>query len=200
MPTELNDEKPPQWLNFASSRQSAVVSFGRSPRVFEGACEGEPYEPLKRQPGRQRHDPVRPVPSQAEHQPGHGPPGEESLPMCRGRYPHLGTFDKCGCKPIAIVVGRPAPGSRRPCPRSPCRPPGRASCRPMSPTCGNTLSHLLIRTIALECGYRSASLSERIYSGPDRAGILIYIAVPDAECTLGGLVSAGRARAAIQDH
>ena len=33
----------------------------------------------------------------------------------------------------------------------------------------HTLSHLLIRTIALECGYSSASLSERIYSGPDRA-------------------------------
>ncbi len=52
-----------------------------------------------------------------------------------------------------------------------------------------TFSHLLIRTIALECGYNSASLSERIYSGPDRAGILIYTAVPDAAGTLGGLVS-----------
>ncbi|HEX6497678.1 MAG TPA: DUF1998 domain-containing protein [Micromonosporaceae bacterium] len=56
----------------------------------------------------------------------------------------------------------------------------------------HTLSHLLIRTIALECGYSSASLSERIYTttGDDkRAGILIYTAVPDAEGTLGGLVS-----------
>ncbi len=53
----------------------------------------------------------------------------------------------------------------------------------------HTLSHLLIRAIALECGYSSASLSERIYFGPDRAGILIYTAVPDAEGTLGGLVS-----------
>jgi hypothetical protein len=53
----------------------------------------------------------------------------------------------------------------------------------------HTLSHLLIRTIALECGYSSASLSERIYSGEERAGILIYTAVPDAEGTLGGLVS-----------
>ena len=53
----------------------------------------------------------------------------------------------------------------------------------------HTLSHLLIRAIALECGYSSASLSERIYSSPDRAGILIYTAVPDAEGTLGGLVS-----------
>ncbi|WP_214318607.1 DUF1998 domain-containing protein [Nonomuraea sediminis] len=56
----------------------------------------------------------------------------------------------------------------------------------------HTLSHLLIRTIALECGYNSASLSERIYAGDEqdpRSGILIYTAVPDAEGTLGGLVS-----------
>ncbi len=52
--------------------------------------------------------------------------------------------------------------------------------------------HLLIRTIALDCGYSSASLSERIYAGTEddpRTGILIYTAVPDAEGTLGGLVS-----------
>ncbi|MFC5828475.1 DrmB family protein [Nonomuraea insulae] len=56
----------------------------------------------------------------------------------------------------------------------------------------HTLSHLLIRTIALECGYSAASLSERIYAGSHddpRTGILIYTAVPDAEGTLGGLVS-----------
>ncbi|GAA2746291.1 DUF1998 domain-containing protein [Kitasatospora cinereorecta] len=56
----------------------------------------------------------------------------------------------------------------------------------------HTLSHLLIRTIALECGYSSASLAERIYAGGNddpRAGILIYTAVPDAEGTLGGLVA-----------
>ncbi|MQA06820.1 MAG: DUF1998 domain-containing protein [Streptosporangiales bacterium] len=56
----------------------------------------------------------------------------------------------------------------------------------------HTLSHLLIRTIALECGYNSASLSERIYAGDEedpRGGILIYTAVPDAEGTLGGLVA-----------
>ncbi|SOE10628.1 protein of unknown function [Streptomyces sp. 2323.1] len=56
----------------------------------------------------------------------------------------------------------------------------------------HTLSHLLIRAISLECGYSSASLSERIYAGRDgdrRTGILIYTAVPDAEGTLGGLVA-----------
>ncbi|GAA2511202.1 DUF1998 domain-containing protein [Streptomyces thermolineatus] len=56
----------------------------------------------------------------------------------------------------------------------------------------HTLSHLLIRTIALECGYNSASLAERIYAGDDsdpRTGILVYTAVPDSEGTLGGLVT-----------
>ncbi|SFD73245.1 DUF1998 domain-containing protein [Streptomyces aidingensis] len=56
----------------------------------------------------------------------------------------------------------------------------------------HTLSHLLIRTIAMECGYNAASLAERIYAGDDgerRTGILIYTAVPDAEGTLGGLLS-----------
>ena len=31
--------------------------------------------------------------------------GEESLPVCRGRHPHLGTFGPCDVKPLAIVVG-----------------------------------------------------------------------------------------------
>ncbi|MFD0375591.1 DrmB family protein [Streptomyces sp. NPDC127112] len=56
----------------------------------------------------------------------------------------------------------------------------------------HSLSHLLIRAISLECGYSSASLGERIYAGDDEnphTGILIYTAVPDAEGTLGGLVS-----------
>lgn len=56
----------------------------------------------------------------------------------------------------------------------------------------HTLSHLLIRTIALDCGYSAASISERIYAGTEddpRSGILIYTAVPDAEGSLGGLVS-----------
>ncbi|MFI0355150.1 DrmB family protein [Actinomadura sp. 9N407] len=66
----------------------------------------------------------------------------------------------------------------------------------------HTLSHLLIRTISLECGYSSASLSERIYSGtendPNRSGILIYTAVPDAEGTLGGLVSLAEPERLVQ--
>ncbi len=59
----------------------------------------------------------------------------------------------------------------------------------------HSLSHLLIRQMALECGYSSASLAERIYcdleeEGP-AAGILIYTAASDSEGTLGGLVSLG---------
>lgn len=60
----------------------------------------------------------------------------------------------------------------------------------------HTLSHLMIRTIALECGYSSASLGERVYAGTPEdpwGGILIYTAVPDAEGTLGGLVSLAEA-------
>ena len=56
----------------------------------------------------------------------------------------------------------------------------------------HTLSHMLIRRIALECGYGSASLAERIYTGTEdepQAGILLYTAAPDSEGTLGGLVA-----------
>jgi MrfA Zn-binding domain len=60
----------------------------------------------------------------------------------------------------------------------------------------HTLSHLVIRQLALECGYSSASLRERIYStqpgSSPMAGILIYTATPDAEGSLGGLVDQGR--------
>lgn len=58
----------------------------------------------------------------------------------------------------------------------------------------HTASHLLMRELALECGYGSASISERIYSSSDSiamAGILLYTAAPDSEGTLGGLVSLG---------
>jgi hypothetical protein len=58
----------------------------------------------------------------------------------------------------------------------------------------HTFSHLLMRELALECGYGSASISERLYarSGADpMAGVLLYTAAPDSEGTLGGLVSLG---------
>jgi hypothetical protein len=63
----------------------------------------------------------------------------------------------------------------------------------------HSLSHALINELAIECGYSSASLQERIYSlapgeGPEpMAGILLYTSAPDAEGTLGGLVNLGQA-------
>jgi hypothetical protein len=60
----------------------------------------------------------------------------------------------------------------------------------------HTLSHLLIRELALECGYNAASIRERIYADTTgdspQAGILIYTAAADSDGTLGGLVDLGR--------
>ncbi|MBS1833240.1 MAG: DUF1998 domain-containing protein [Acidobacteria bacterium] len=60
----------------------------------------------------------------------------------------------------------------------------------------HTLSHLLIRELALECGYNAASIRERIYADTEgdekQAGILIYTAAADSDGTLGGLVALGR--------
>ena len=65
----------------------------------------------------------------------------------------------------------------------------------------HSLSHILMRQLALEAGYVAASVRERIYSrnpgeNPDfpepMAGLLIYTAAPDSEGTLGGLVSQGQ--------
>ncbi len=59
----------------------------------------------------------------------------------------------------------------------------------------HTFAHLLMRELALECGYSASSIRERIYaSGPDdgdMAGVLLYTAAPDSEGTLGGLVRLG---------
>jgi len=55
----------------------------------------------------------------------------------------------------------------------------------------HTLAHLLIRQLDAEAGYPAASLKERIYcrtDGQKMAGILIYVAVPDEEGSLGGLM------------
>lgn len=60
----------------------------------------------------------------------------------------------------------------------------------------HSLSHLLIRELALECGYNAASIRERIYAdtenGERQAGILIYTAAADSDGTLGGLVDLGK--------
>ena len=54
----------------------------------------------------------------------------------------------------------------------------------------HTLAHLLIRQLENAVGYPASSLAERIYSDTGEepmAGILIYVAVPDAVGSLGGL-------------
>ncbi|MGI8551239.1 MAG: DrmB family protein [Dehalococcoidia bacterium] len=68
--------------------------------------------------------------------------------------------------------------------------------RPVRYVLLHTLAHLLIRQLALDCGYSSASLRERIYcskdSGSSMAGVLIYTASSDSDGSLGGLVEMGR--------
>jgi hypothetical protein len=60
----------------------------------------------------------------------------------------------------------------------------------------HTFSHLLIRELALECGYNAASIRERIYSDANSeapmAGVLLYTAAADSDGTLGGLVELGK--------
>jgi hypothetical protein len=61
----------------------------------------------------------------------------------------------------------------------------------------HSLSHLLINSIAMECGYSASAIRERIYCGPygddptDMAGILLYTGTVGSEGTLGGLVDQG---------
>lgn len=55
----------------------------------------------------------------------------------------------------------------------------------------HTFAHLLIKQLADESGYSSASIKERIYYGDQMAGILIYTGSTDQEGTLGGLVEMG---------
>jgi hypothetical protein len=59
----------------------------------------------------------------------------------------------------------------------------------------HTLSHVLIREMAMSCGYGAASLTERLYAWPTSpqregaAGLLICTTASDSEGTLGGLVA-----------
>ena len=63
----------------------------------------------------------------------------------------------------------------------------------------HTLSHLLIQSLAMRCGYPPSSIRERIYADgeAERYGILLYTGSPDAEGTLGGLVQEARH---LEDH
>ena len=63
----------------------------------------------------------------------------------------------------------------------------------------HTLSHLLIQSLAMRCGYPASSIRERIYADheAERYGLLLYTGSPDAEGTLGGLVQQARY---LEDH
>ncbi len=63
----------------------------------------------------------------------------------------------------------------------------------------HTLSHLMIQSLAMRCGYPASSIRERVYAdyGGGNFGLLLYTASADAEGTLGGLVQQGRY---IEDH
>ncbi|WP_244296590.1 DUF1998 domain-containing protein [Kocuria rosea] len=58
----------------------------------------------------------------------------------------------------------------------------------------HTLAHVLLREMAMTCGYSAASLTERLYAWegvegrPPAAGVLIATTASDSDGTLGGLV------------
>lgn len=63
----------------------------------------------------------------------------------------------------------------------------------------HTLSHLLLQSLAMRCGYPASSIRERVYADAEsqRFGVLLYTGSPDAEGTLGGLVQEARH---MEDH
>ena len=58
----------------------------------------------------------------------------------------------------------------------------------------HTLSHLLIQSLSMRCGYPASSIRERVYADAmaGRYGVLLYTGSPDADGTLGGLVQQAR--------
>lgn len=63
----------------------------------------------------------------------------------------------------------------------------------------HTLSHLLVQSVAMKCGYPASSIRERIYANGEigQYGILLYTGSSDSEGTLGGLVQQARY---IEEH
>lgn len=55
----------------------------------------------------------------------------------------------------------------------------------------HSLSHVLLRELALDTGYPASSIRERVYAEPGQSGILLYTATADAAGSLGGLCSQG---------
>lgn len=56
----------------------------------------------------------------------------------------------------------------------------------------HSLSHLLIKEISNFAGYSTSSIRERIYSGENMSGILVYTSSPSSDGSLGGLVEQGK--------
>ena len=56
----------------------------------------------------------------------------------------------------------------------------------------HTLSHLVIQSLSMTCGYPASSIKERIYVEGGHYGFLLYTGTPDADGTLGGLVQEAR--------
>lgn len=55
-----------------------------------------------------------------------------------------------------------------------------------------SLAHLLITALSLDCGYSASAIRERIYAGESGYGILLYTGTPGSEGSLGGLVEMGK--------
>lgn len=53
----------------------------------------------------------------------------------------------------------------------------------------HTFAHMIIDQLALEAGYPSSALRERLYVGPDMAGVLVYTASSDSAGSLGGVAA-----------
>jgi len=56
----------------------------------------------------------------------------------------------------------------------------------------HSLSHLLITSVSLDCGYAASAIRERIYANDTGYGILLYTGTSGSEGTLGGLVELGK--------
>ena len=55
-----------------------------------------------------------------------------------------------------------------------------------------SLSHMLITALSLDCGYSASAIRERVYAGESGYGILLYTGTPGSEGSLGGLVEMGK--------
>jgi hypothetical protein len=55
-----------------------------------------------------------------------------------------------------------------------------------------SLAHMMLTVLSLDCGYSASSIRERVYAGESGYGILLYTGSPSSEGTLGGLVDMGK--------